>query len=108
MKPSGSGKDWARSAGPGLCGCGAGDRDAPTGDRDAAGRTAGCEAVGAAGAAVNGGGVKRATALGRGAPVAAALCPFSVTGSAIASPAATSTPAASPTPERKLISSMRA
>jgi len=53
-------------------------------------------------------GAERTVAAGLGALVAAALCPVSVTASAIAVPATTSAPAPAAAPDWKLISSMRA
>jgi hypothetical protein len=52
-------------------------------------------------------GAERAGAVGPVALVAAALCPVSVTASAIAVPTAASAPAPAAAPDRKLISSMR-
>ncbi len=53
-------------------------------------------------------GAERAGALGPAAPIAAALCPVSVTSSAIPVTATARPPAPTATPDRKLISSMRA
>jgi hypothetical protein len=52
-------------------------------------------------------GAERAGAVGPGSLVAAALCPVSVTASAIAIPTAASAPAPAAAPDRKLISSIR-
>jgi hypothetical protein len=54
------------------------------------------------------GAAERAGVVGPGSLVAAALCPVSVTASAIATPTAASAPAPVAAPDRKLISSMRA
>ena len=85
----------------------------PTGITDAAAREAdrvagGETATAAAGDEADGDGVLCTVVAGPGAPVAAALCPVSVTTSRIATPTAASTPAARAAPERKLISSKRA
>jgi hypothetical protein len=53
-------------------------------------------------------GAERAGVAGPGTLVAAALCPVSVTASAIAVPTTASAPAPAAAPERKLISSIRA
>lgn len=53
-------------------------------------------------------GAERAGALGPAALTAAALCPVSVTSSVIAVAVAARPPAPTATPDRKLISSMRA
>lgn len=53
-------------------------------------------------------GAERAGALGPAALIAAALCPVSVTSSAIPVTATARPPAPTATPDRKLISSMRA
>jgi hypothetical protein len=53
-------------------------------------------------------GAECAGAVGPGTLVAAALCPVSVTASAITVPTAASAPAPVAAPDRKLISSMRA
>jgi hypothetical protein len=59
------------------------------------------------GATVDAAGFERAGAAGPDVGAAAALCPVSVTASAIAVPATASVPTPAAAPERKLISSMR-
>ena len=84
-----------------------------TGITDAAAREPDRVADGEAAAAAaddeaDGDGVLCTVVAGPGAPVAAALCPVSVTTSRTATPTAASTPTARAAPERKLISSKRA
>jgi hypothetical protein len=59
------------------------------------------------GATVDAAGFERARAAGPDVGVAAALCPVSVTASAIAVPATASVPTPAAAPDRKLICSMR-
>jgi hypothetical protein len=94
----------AQDAGPYLSGDAAGDvRVTGVADEVTEGEAA-CDGDAVAGAA----GAERAGTLGPATLIAAALCPVSVTSSATAVTVTARPPAPTTTPDRKLISSMRA
>jgi len=107
-KPPAEEEDAAEARWVVLAVTGAAGWSPPAGARDVTGVARAVADGEAAGSTGDDGGAERATAAGRGALGAAALWLPSTTARVIATPAATGAPAKTATPDRKLISSMRA